>query len=139
METETIIPEYFLLGADRFAKNYKDMNTGTYFIGDDSDGARVGNTSGNIEIDKSKLVSNEKYNSNFVYFMLLWCYAKKRDLYGSDYSADKIALTQYLKENRSKKELMIALREFFEKANTEHNMDRLKKIVAIIDDEKTEK
>ena len=98
--------------ANWFSKNHKTLSVGEYFSDDkkyhisyldrivlhsgsiSETGARVSDTTGRIELDKTK-ISDEKFTHDFIFFLIIWCVVKfdcvkSNNL--SDMSVDKIAL-----------------------------------------------
>ena len=86
-------------------------------------GARIGHTSGIIEMDRT-FVRSECVTPDFVFFLTLWCIVCK-EVVNID-EADRITTAYYLKTNRSKKNLLVGFVELLRKTETEHNLQRVK-------------
>ena len=148
--------KYFLKFANDLSKNYKSLKDGDVFVNDsntmlkgkgkeykviiretlmDNDRcvltpARVGVSSGIIELQLS-VMREKEFSQEIIYFWLLWCQAMVQYKHNDIYRADMMALRQYLKENRSRKKLLIGICNSFMHTDTQMNRDRYEIIEGI--------
>lgn len=120
--------------AKEFSDNYKNYSVGEYFSDDKKytiryieeiegikTGAKISHKTGIIEIDKS-IFKREGYNSDFVFYIILWCVICKE--YLDIKKADRIAIEYYSTTKRSKKNLKTGYLRLFSDVPTELNKER---------------
>lgn len=93
--------------------------------------ARVGMTSGTIELDKTKF-SVASYSPNFMFYIILWCVAEKKNK-GNLFLSDEECCNYYLTTNRDVKDLINGYLETVKLAmNTEITKQRLPKLSKLL-------
>ena len=88
--------------------------------------ARIGKTSGVIQLDKNNLCSNYKSN-DYVYFLLIWCAVMNK--IDDTIQADRIVIKHYLQMGRSKKELLKGHSVLCSAHQSPLNEDRLDQLI----------
>ena len=146
------LPDSNLLNfAKQFSDNYKKKSAGEYFSDDKkyhikylariknkntgkvlTIGARISNMTGIIELDKF-IFKSKQYTSDFLYFIILWCVARKNQENRGDIKmADKMAIEYYLTTERSKKNLALGCKKLFTANQTKLNKERYELILQML-------
>ena len=89
--------------------------------------ARISRDSGVIEINKSAILSTDKYSINFLYYLIVWCAVRKNTV--DEYEADAITVEVYKRLKKSKKDLLMG---FLEMASHSSNVELNKKRYELI-------
>jgi hypothetical protein len=89
--------------------------------------ARVGQTSGTIQVQKKQL---QNYSKDFIFFLIIWCHIEHKLL--NLEKSDKIAIKYYLITGKSKKNLYDGYIKMLESNHTDKNLDRFNKIKSLI-------
>lgn len=92
--------------------------------------ARVNNTTGVIGFSK-KLFSHEAYTPDYVFYMVIWCAIGKQ--MKDAYRVDEIALQEYHKTGRSKKNLVKGYGQMFILSPSTENNRRYQNIIKTLD------
>lgn len=142
--------EELLKFADFFSKNWKTLEIGNYasddnkyqieyldkiihFGSEPSTNIRVGQTTGTIEISKSKLQIIEA-SSDFIFFSILWCVVEKIILNTS--KSDIIAMEYYIGTGKSVENVMTCWEKIVSIDPTEVDKKRLQAVTDFINSKK---
>lgn len=147
MKKNTFKPNEELLAfAKDFSSNYKKLKAGDYLskrgryavkymdkIKDKDTGrvvhtaARVSSKTGVIEFDRKWFLKQKRVTGNFVFYLIIWHAVMKRIHDGGNPScmqADAMTNELYIKEGRSKKDIVVGWLEVFSYANSDFNGQR---------------
>lgn len=122
--------------ADDFSRGYTSSNEGLY-ISDNGrymlkyvtsidyvspKAARISNRTGVIELDKT-LLSSDKYHSDFVYYLIIWCIIE--NICRNPIMSDAVVIKFYLHSKRSRRNVVIGYLEMLKHSISETNKERL--------------
>lgn len=129
--------------AKEFSEKYQTLNDGLYASDNstykiqylielevETEIARISHKTGIIQLRKSSIIK-EPYTKDFVFFLIIWCVACKEVKLNT--LADEIATYIYIRDNRSKGDLIKGFSNMLKLRNNKENILRIRHIKNLID------